>query len=93
MRVGLLSKVVEHITLLVEDWFVGVRPRTLVVPCPHCSANQPHEPVTVCRSFSAAIELLPGAERREREWLQSKVRSWDHCRGDKILLSWFSNVQ
>ncbi len=67
MRVGLLSKVVEHITLLVEDWFVGVRPRTLVVPCPHCTANMPHEPVRVNRSYSVALELLPDTERRERE--------------------------
>lgn len=68
MRVGLLSKVVEHITLLVEDWFVGVRPRTLVVPCPHCTANMPHEPVRVNRSYSVTLDLLPDAERREREW-------------------------
>ena len=67
MRVGLLSKVVEHISLLVEDWFVGVRPRTLVVPCPHCSADLPHLPVTLRRSFSEVKELLPQEGLRERE--------------------------
>ena len=29
MRAGLVSKAVEHITLLVEDWFTGVRPRSV----------------------------------------------------------------
>ena len=31
MRAGLLSKAVEHITLLVEEWFTGVRPRFVLL--------------------------------------------------------------
>ncbi len=57
-------QVVEHISLLVEDWFVGVRPRTLVVPCPHCSANVPHERVPIRRSFSSNPDLLPDFEKQ-----------------------------
>ena len=52
MRAGLLSKVVEHISLLIDDWFVGVRPRSIVVPCPHCMAAKPKGPVTLERSYS-----------------------------------------
>ena len=52
MRAGLLSKVVEHISLLIDDWFVGVRPRSVVVPCPHCTAARAWGPVPLERSFS-----------------------------------------
>ena len=66
MRAGLLSKTVDHITLLIEDYFQGVRPRTLIVPCPHCSEGDT-PPVKMQRSFSEVLELLPAAERVERE--------------------------
>ncbi len=81
MRVGLLSKVVDHITLLVEDWFVGVRPRTLVVPCPHCTANMPHKSVRINRSYSVTLELLPENERRERA-LSNPQEGASCCRDD-----------
>ncbi|XP_019849257.1 PREDICTED: leucine-rich repeat serine/threonine-protein kinase 1-like [Amphimedon queenslandica] len=64
MRAGLLSKVVDHITLLVEDWFTGVRPRFLVVPCPHCShgltgPTQGSDRIPFLRSFSINPQVRP----------------------------------
>ena len=59
MRAGLLSKVVEHISLLIDDWFVGVRPRSIVVPCPHCTAAKPKGPVLLERSFSTLHSPSP----------------------------------
>ena len=59
MRAGLLSKMVEHVTILVEEWFTGVRPRHLVVPCPHCSQGKPPGDVPFSRSFSANPHLDP----------------------------------
>ena len=57
-------QVVDHITLLVEDWFTGVRPRFLVVPCPHCSHAVPgpapgSERIPFLRSFSINPQLRP----------------------------------
>ena len=66
MRAGLLSKVVDHITLLVEDWFVGVRPRTSVIPCPFCSEDTPRDVAQFRRSFSNNPMLLSSEERMER---------------------------
>ena len=65
MRAGLLSKAIDHITLLIEDWFQGVRPRTLIVPCPYCSEGV-LPPVKMQRSYSNVVELLPPMERAER---------------------------
>lgn len=62
MRAGLLSKTIDHISLLIEDYFQGVRPKTLVVPCPHCSQGEP-PPGRMQRSYSEALELLPPGER------------------------------
>ena len=59
MRAGLLSKVVDHISLLVEDWFVGMRPCTSVVPCPFCSENIASDIANFKRSFSGNPILLP----------------------------------
>ncbi len=42
MRAGLISKVVDHIQLLIEEWFTGVWPRHLIVPCPCCTEDYPH---------------------------------------------------
>ena len=67
MRAGLLSKAVSHITLLIEDWFTGVRPRHLVVPCPHCTSDQPHKEIPLERSFSMCDELVPEFERSVTE--------------------------
>ena len=64
MRAGLLSKAVDHITLLMDDWFMGARPRTIVVPCPHCSHGVT-PPVKMERSYSEVLDLLPSAEREE----------------------------
>ena len=57
--VYLLFQVVDHITLLVEDWFLGVRPRILVVPCPHCSRGLPPGNIPLLRSFSVNPQLRP----------------------------------
>ena len=66
MRAGLLSKVFDHISLLVEDWFVGVRPRTSVIPCPFCSEDISHDMAELRRSFSDNPILLSPEERAER---------------------------
>ena len=66
MRAGLLSKVFDHISLLVEDWFVGVRPRTSVIPCPFCSENTARDMAQLRRSFSDNPILLSPEERVER---------------------------
>ena len=66
MRAGLLSKVFDHISLLVEDWFVGVRPRTSVIPCPFCSEDTPRDMAQLRRSFSDNPMLLSPEERVER---------------------------
>lgn len=54
----------DHITLLVEDWFTGVRPRFLVVPCPHCShgltgPTQGRDRIPFLRSFSINPQVRP----------------------------------
>ena len=51
MRAGLLSKVFDHITLLVEDGFVSVWRRMSVIPCPFCSEDISHM-AKFKRSFS-----------------------------------------
>lgn len=66
MRAGLLSKVFDHISLLVEDWFVGVRPRTSVIPCPFCSEDISRDMAQLRRSFSDNPILLSPEEREER---------------------------
>ena len=66
MRAGLLSKVLDHISLLVEDWFVGVRPRTSVIPCPFCSEDISRDMAELRRSFSDNPMLLSPEERAER---------------------------
>ena len=66
MRAGLLSKVFDHISLLVEDWFVGVRPRTSVIPCPFCSEDISRDMAQLRRSFSDNPMLLSPEERVER---------------------------
>lgn len=66
MRAGLLSKVFDHISLLVEDWFVGVRPRTSVIPCPFCSEDISRDLAEFKRSFSDNTLLLTPEERAER---------------------------
>lgn len=66
MRAGLLSKVLEHISLLVEEWFVGVRPRTSVIPCPFCSEDISRDMAELRRSFSDNPVLLSPEERAER---------------------------
>ena len=62
LSLSLSPKVVDHITLLVEDWFSGVRPRILVVPCPHCSHGLPPGPIPLLRSFSINPNLRPSNE-------------------------------
>ena len=59
LSLSLLFQVIDHITLLVEDWFSGVRPRFLVVPCPHCSHALPPHPVKLLRSHSINPDLRP----------------------------------
>ena len=66
MRAGLLSKVFDHISLLVEDWFVGVRPRTSVIPCPFCSEDISRDLAQLQRSFSDNPILMSPEERVER---------------------------
>ncbi len=85
MRAGLISKAVDHITLLIEDWFMGVRPKTLVVPCPHCSASAT-PPIKMERSFSEVLELLPQAEREEKQRMEGGVVE-SAPRGSDVLLS------
>ena len=56
--------------MLVEDWFTGVRPRFLVVPCPHCSHSlpavcseeNPDNCIPLKRSFSLNPHLRPPNE-------------------------------
>ena len=70
MRAGLLSKVFDHISLLMEsDWFVGVRPRTSVIPCPFCSEDIPCDMAQLRRSFSDNPMLLNPEQRVERDLL------------------------
>ena len=64
MRAGLLSKVFDHISLLVEDWFVAVRPRTSVIPCPFCSEDISHNMAKFKRSFSGNSLLQEQLEKR-----------------------------
>ena len=66
MRAGLLSKIIDHIILLMEEWFIGVRMKIHVVPCPHCTVNA-MPPVRMERSCSEVLELLPQAEKEERD--------------------------
>ena len=67
MRAGFLSKVFDHISLLMENWFVGVSPRTSVIPCPFCSEDIPCDMAQLKRSFSDNPMLLNPEQRMERD--------------------------
>jgi len=73
MRAGLLSKVMDHILLLMEDLYIGIRDKHLIVPCPHCVCNAKSS-TRMRRSFSDVLALLPDKERREREELERRKR-------------------
>ena len=60
MRAGLVAKVMEHIDILVNEWFSGIKPE-LLIPCPYCMASKPpttpHSPIHLHRAFSSNAVL------------------------------------
>lgn len=56
MRAGLVTKVMEHINILVSEWFSGIKPE-LIIPCPYCVESRPHtkldSPIHLHRAFSS----------------------------------------
>ena len=60
MRAGLVAKVMEHINILVNEWFSGIKPE-LLIPCPYCMVSQAHStldsPIHLHRAFSSNVVL------------------------------------
>lgn len=60
MRAGLVAKVMEHINILVNEWFSGIRSE-LVIPCPYCMVSKDHttadNPIHLHRAFSSTPVL------------------------------------
>ena len=60
MRAGLVAKVMEHINILVSEWFSGIKPE-LLIPCPYCMVSRPHttinSPIHLRRAFSDSTVL------------------------------------
>ena len=54
MRAGLVTKVIEHITILVHEWFSGIKPQ-LLIPCPYCMESKPHTTEINPSIYSAII--------------------------------------
>lgn len=56
MRAGLVTKVMEHITVLVNEWFSGIKPQ-LLIACPHCVESKAHttedQPIHIERSYAS----------------------------------------
>jgi len=61
MRAGLVTKVMEHITILVNEWFSGIKPQ-LLIPCPHCVDSKPHttpdRPIHIERSYASPAVMM-----------------------------------
>ena len=60
MRAGLVAKVMEHVNILVSEWFSGIKPE-LLIPCPYCMVSRAHttleHPIHLYRAFSNTTVL------------------------------------
>ena len=87
MRAGLVTKVMEHINILVSEWFSGIKPE-LIIPCPHCMELRPHtskdSPIHLSRAFigddvlqSLTNPVVRGGEDQDTN--KAYVFSFDDC--------------
>lgn len=87
MRAGLLTKVMEHINILVNEWFSGIKPE-LLIPCPYCMVSRVHttvdNPIHLHRAFSsnAVFQSLTSSVVRggnDDDVTNAYVFSFDDC--------------
>ena len=87
MRAGLVTKVMEHIDILVSEWFSGIKPE-LIIPCPYCMESRPHtstdSPIHLPRSFISddVLQLLTKPVVRggeDKDVTNAYVFSFDDC--------------
>jgi len=87
MRAGLVTKVMEHINILVNEWFSGIKPE-LIIPCPYCMVSRPHttanQPIHLHRAFSSntVLQSLTSAVIRggeDEDVSNAYVFSFDDC--------------
>ena len=61
MRAGLVTKVMEHVTILVHEWFSGIKPQ-LLIPCPYCMESKPHttenQPIHIQRTYASPAVMI-----------------------------------
>ena len=61
MRAGLISKITEHIFILMEEWFPGIVSHEILIPCPYCISCKEHtksdNPIHLKRSFATGGSL------------------------------------
>ena len=62
MRAGLISKITEHIFMLMKEWFPGIGCHETLIPCPYCIScrehTKPDEPIYPKRSFATNESLM-----------------------------------
>ena len=61
MRAGLISKITEHIFMLMKGWFPGIVSQEILIPCPYCitckNHTKPDNPIHLKRSFATNQSL------------------------------------
>ena len=66
MRAELISKITEHIFVLMKEYFPGVISHEILIPCPYCMTCKTHtkldDPIHLKRTF-ASSQLLTCAEK------------------------------
>ena len=87
MRAGLVTKVMEHINILVSEWFSGIKPE-LIIPCPYCMESRAHtalrSPIHLPRAFSSdtVVQLLTNPVVKggqDEDVTNAYVFSFDDC--------------